>query len=328
MIALAVLLLSGCQSNDVREAIARQLEMYPESRVQDIYKSFCQDNLGPGHLIPNPESARAYLLSELEEYRNDLAAGKYEIPEVRFIPTGDQGNYVRVDLSVVLDSLADEQTLLDAFVRSANEGSKATEDQWKAKWAEVAKAIRKHFASIPDAESDLAAIDEYLAQGEYILHHSDEFEKAYHPHYRIVARDIFEELEIIAGVNTVYRDVATGVMSSDELRRRYCSEDWNKTEGKVREFDDKYNQGMVGFFDYDYWIQAQDCDNIHISGLAVESRKGNRATVSFLLHNFDSATPMKLELVKEKGEWKIDNFISSGYYPHDLKAEMKEYLNE
>ena len=59
------LIVSACQSDPVREAISKQLECYPESRVQDIYKSFCQDNLGPGHLIPNPEQARAYLLSEL-----------------------------------------------------------------------------------------------------------------------------------------------------------------------------------------------------------------------------------------------------------------------
>ncbi|MBQ1680510.1 MAG: hypothetical protein II068_05335, partial [Bacteroidales bacterium] len=37
----------------IASAIARQLQEYPESRVQDIYKSFCQDNLGPEHLIPN-----------------------------------------------------------------------------------------------------------------------------------------------------------------------------------------------------------------------------------------------------------------------------------
>ena len=31
-----------------------------------------------------------------------------------------------------------------------------------------------------------------MAQGHYILHHSHVFNNAYHPHYRIVARDIFD----------------------------------------------------------------------------------------------------------------------------------------
>lgn len=328
LLATAMLTLASCQGNAVREAISRQMELYPESRVQDIYKSFCQDNLGPGHLIPNPEAAREYLLEELEEYRSDLAAGKYEKPAIRYVPTGDQSNYVRVDLSVILDSLVDVSTLLDAFVQSANEGKKVTEEQWKAKWGKVARTIRKDFPSLPDAGSDLEAIDALLAQGELILHHSEAFEKAYHPHYRIVAREIFEDLSIIADVNAIYREVAAGLLSSDEMNRRYCSDDWNNTVAKVRDFDDKYNEGFVGFFDYDYWIQGQDSNNLHISDLAVESRDADKAVVNFILHNFDSGTPMRLTLVKQSGEWKIDNFISLGKYPRDLKAAMEEYIKD
>ena len=194
LFALIVILLTSCRSNPIKDAISLQLELYPESRVQDIYKSFCQDNLGPGHLIPNPEAAKAYLTEELEEYRSDLEKGLYDKPEFRFVPTGDQNNYVRVDLSVVLDSLVDVPTLLDAFVRSANEGKKLSEDEWKAKWAEVAKVIRKDFSDIPDAEKDLAAIDSLIAEGNLILHHSEAFQNAYNPHYRIVATEIFNAL--------------------------------------------------------------------------------------------------------------------------------------
>lgn len=138
---LVPLLLAACQGDPVREAIGRQLEQYPETRVQDIYKSFCQDNLGPGHLIPDIGSARAYLLEELRAYREDLDSARYGKPAIRYIPVGDWGNYIRVDLSVVLDGRVDAETLLDAFSRSANEGKTLS---------------------------------------------------AYHPHYRIVARDIFE----------------------------------------------------------------------------------------------------------------------------------------
>ena len=182
----------GCQQggDPTREAIASQLEMYPESRVQDIYKSFCQDNLGPGHLIPSPERARAYLLSELEEYRRDLDSGRYTKPEVRYVPVGDKGNYVRVDLAVVLDGEVSADALLDALVRSANEGVVLTEAEWKEKWAGVAEVIRKHFPDIPGEAGDLAAIDSLMAEGNLILHHSEAFEQAYHPHYRIIAKDI------------------------------------------------------------------------------------------------------------------------------------------
>ena len=190
---ITLLLLASCQSDPTREAIERQLQQYPESRVQDIYKSFCQDNLGPGHLIPNPEAARAYLMSELKTYQEDLDNGRYAIPAELYVSVGDAGNYVRVDLSVVLDSLVDAETLLDAFVRSANEGKTLTTEEWKAKWATVATVIRKDFPTIPDAAEDLATIDSLMAEGHYILHHSPIFNETYHPHYRIVAREIFDK---------------------------------------------------------------------------------------------------------------------------------------
>ena len=192
LLLFPLFVLLSCQPSAEKAAIARQLQDYPESRVQDIYKSFCQDNLGPEHLIPNPDAARNYLVSELETFRDDLASHRYEAPQRMYYPVGDQGNYVRVDLYAVLSGLVSEEKLLDAFVRSANEGSKVSPEEWVAKWNGIAAIIRKDFSDIPGAEEDLARIDALVKEGDLILHHSDAFGEAYQPHYRIVARDIFE----------------------------------------------------------------------------------------------------------------------------------------
>lgn len=186
-------LLVGCQPSSEKTAIERQLQDYPESRVQDIYKSFCQDNLGPGHLIPDPQYARNYLESELRTFREDLDSVRYEPPTIMYCPVGDKGNYVRVDLSVVLDGLVSKEAYLDAFVRSANEGKRLTEEQWVAKWKEVEKVIRKDFSDIPNAMEDLEEIDSHVEKDDLIMHHSEAFSEAYNPHYRIIARDIFEK---------------------------------------------------------------------------------------------------------------------------------------
>ena len=188
-----VLLLGGCQADPVQKAISRQLADYPETRVLDIYKSFCQDNLGPEHLIANVESARNYLETELQTYREDLTAARYTVPSRRYVPVGDQGNYIRVDLSTVLDGILTPEAYLDAFVRSANEGKKLTPEQWIAKWQAITEVIRHHFPEIPDAEKDLAALDAMIAEGHLIISHSAAFRDTYHPHYRIIARDIFEK---------------------------------------------------------------------------------------------------------------------------------------
>ncbi len=192
LIILSAFLIAGCHPSTEKAAIVRQLQDYPESRVQDIYKSFCQDNLGPGHLIPNPEYAKNYLHTELVSFREDLDSLKYAVPNLMYCPVGDQGNYIRVDLSVVLDGLISEDVLLDALVRSANEGKQVSPDEWVDKWNGLARIIRKDFAHIPGAQEDLEKIDSLIREGNIIIHHSKAFEAAYHPHYRIVARNIFE----------------------------------------------------------------------------------------------------------------------------------------
>ncbi len=193
---IALCLLAACQSESIKDSIERQLKEYPESRVTDIYKCFCQDNLGPGHLIPNIETARAYLTWELSAYRQDLDSARYNKPELCYFKVGDEGNYVRVDLSIVLDSLMSEEDYLQAFVQSANNGVHRSSAEWKRKWAEIASCIRQEFPNIPDAAKDLAFIDSIMKGDDLIIHHSEAFSKAYNPHYRIISKDIFEK-EII-----------------------------------------------------------------------------------------------------------------------------------
>ena len=191
VVLLPLLAVPACRPSGTELAIRQQLIDFPESRAQDFYKSFCQDNLGPEHLIPDPVAAARYLQEELRTYREDLDSARYDVPELQYYPVGDQGNYVRVDLSVILDSLVDEKAFLDAFVRSANEGKKASEEEWTLKWQGVAQMLRKGHAGIPELEKDLRTLDSLMAGGHYIMRHSDAFRDAYHPHYRIIARDIF-----------------------------------------------------------------------------------------------------------------------------------------
>lgn len=190
-VLLPLLAVTACRPSGTELAIRQQLIDFPESRAQDFYKSFCQDNLGPEHLIPDPAAAARYLQEELQTYRDDLDSARYDAPELQYYPVGDEGNYVRVDLSVILDSLVDEKAFLDAFVRSANEGKKASVEEWTLKWQGVAKMLRKGHAGIPELDKDLATLDSLMAEGHFIMRHSDAFRNAYHPHYRIIARDIF-----------------------------------------------------------------------------------------------------------------------------------------
>ena len=166
----------------VRSAIERQLTTYPESTLQDIYKSFYQEHFGPGHIISDTASARRYLMRELSEM------GETQSPY--FEPTGSQGDYVRVYLSAVADNLITAEQLLDAFVRSANSRQKPVVS-WMEKWQAIISIIQANKIELKGFETDLPLLTE-AARNNQAVHHSRRYNDAYHPHYRIVERSIFE----------------------------------------------------------------------------------------------------------------------------------------
>lgn len=166
----------------MRSAIERQLATYPESTLQDIYKSFYQEHFGPGHIISDMASARRYLMRELSEM------GKTQSPY--FEPTGSQGDYVRVYLSAISDSLITAEQLLDAFVRSANSRQEPTVS-WMEKWETIVSIIQANKIELEGFETDLPLLTE-AARNNQAVHHSRRYNEAYHPHYRIVEHSIFE----------------------------------------------------------------------------------------------------------------------------------------
>ena len=166
----------------MRSSIKRQLATYPESTLQDIYKSFYQEHFGPGHIISDTASARRYLVRELSEM------GETQSPY--FEPTGSQGDYIRVYLSAVTDSLITAERLLDAFVRSANSRQEPTIN-WLEQWEAIVSIIQVNKIELEGFETDLPLLTE-AAQNNQAVHHSRRYNEAYHPHYRIVERSIFE----------------------------------------------------------------------------------------------------------------------------------------
>ena len=166
----------------VHSAIERQIATYPESTLQDIYKSFYQEHFGPGHIISDTTSARRYLMRELSEM------GKTQSPY--FEPTGCQGDYVRVYLSAVADSLITADQLLDAFVRSANSWQEPAVS-WLEKWQAIVSIIQVNKIELEGFETNLPLLTK-AARNNQAVHHSRRYNEAYHPHYRIVERGIFE----------------------------------------------------------------------------------------------------------------------------------------
>ena len=182
-----MLLLSGCAlAQDIQSFIRRQMILYPKSHVLDLYKSCFQDYMGAEHLVSDRERVKAYLDEEL------ATTGIDDLPGWLYEPCGINGRYVRVSLRTVKEGLITEDMLLDAFIRSANT-KRTSIKSWSRKWHKIIGTIDKMNLNLPDYDQEKQFIDSILSVGKYAISHSSDYREAYHPHYRIVERRIFED---------------------------------------------------------------------------------------------------------------------------------------
>lgn len=170
------------QDNSVEEYICRQMEQYPLMTMQDVYKAFYQDRFGAGHMIADTASVRDFLSYELTVAAEDSVSNPY------YEVIGPQGNCVRVYLRCVNEGLLTEEQLLDAFIRSA-QPTVQPEQPWEEEWSHIEKAAHKAGISCSDDERQLIRKS---VESNQPIHHSTIYHNTYHPHYRIVARTIFD----------------------------------------------------------------------------------------------------------------------------------------
>lgn len=169
----------------VRQAVACQMQTYPESTLKDLYKNFFQDKFGPGHIISDTTAAGKYLRRELASYSETEGA----VAE----PTGWEGNFLRVNLSVLKTGQIPYDVFFDAFIRSVQDIRPIPLSEWQKEWAQIEGIIRSLNLPLPAYEADRKEIEERLSRGEYVGHHSQAFEDNYTPHYRIIRKDLFEK---------------------------------------------------------------------------------------------------------------------------------------
>ena len=169
----------------VRVAVDAMMRDYPDATLQDVYKSCFQDYFGVAHLLGSREQVYNYICSEL--CANDYVEGAryYE-------PCGWQGNYYRVCLNAIKEGFITADILTDAFMASAPEEAPLVTEKWVAQWTAIENVVREHYPDLYNLEVDSQAIKELLSQGKYVMHHSRRYNASYHPHYRIIRKDVFE----------------------------------------------------------------------------------------------------------------------------------------
>lgn len=179
-ILLLLLLLSLPALAQTEAAVRRQLARRPASTLQDLYKSFFQDRMGPTHLVADTASARRYLHAEVAEA---LLPDSIE-------PCGAGRRYCRVPLALVREGRMSEDSLLHLFLQSARPVTPADVKAWRHEWRTIQRTIRRMHLALPHYRRDRRRLRRMLRRGQYAVHHSPAYAARYQPHYRIVLRQL------------------------------------------------------------------------------------------------------------------------------------------
>ena len=187
LISIALIFSVAISAQDVEGFINRQMQTYPKSRLLDIYKSCFQDYMGAEHLVSDRQRVKAYLDEELNTTSlDDLMPWYYE-------PCGIDSCYYCVSIRAIKESLVSEDLMFNAFIRSANSEKRPSVESWSERWHKIIGTIDQMKLDMPNYQEDKQFIDSVLSSGKYAISHSPDYREAYHPHYRIVERNIFEK---------------------------------------------------------------------------------------------------------------------------------------
>ena len=167
--------------------LLEQIKNHPKQTLQDVYKSCYQDEYGPGHMIPNESSSMNYLMTETNSIEKNYN------PPTLFELTGLEGNYIRVDLSLIKKGTVPFFVLFKALLISSEIGSQKTDDGWAEIWTEIVKEIQNYDLKFDNFEEDIERLKNISESDDKVVHHSDLYENTYHPHYRIIEKNVFNK---------------------------------------------------------------------------------------------------------------------------------------
>jgi hypothetical protein len=170
--------------------LKEQIKNHPNQTLQDVYKSCYQDEYGPGHLISNESSAINSLYQEINSIEKDYN------PITLIEQTGIYGNYLRVDLTLIRDGIIPFFVLFRALTISATIGGQKSDQNWDKIWTEIAQAVKDSDIKekLVNFEEDFEKLDIISKSDDKVVHHSDMYENVYHPHYRIIEKNVFENV--------------------------------------------------------------------------------------------------------------------------------------
>ena len=172
-----------------KSLILKHYEKYPKMQIQDFVKLFYENSFGPLHMSfgKDLEGVKIHLQHEIDLLK----------PNMIHTPIEDIGNdYVRVSLFMVKDGALTVDELAGKFYQSM-ESSPTMEDKDIERFLKQLEVLRdlilENKIDLPLKQTDVF-LEGYLYEGIRPLHHSDVYKSLYHPHYRVVHKQLLEDV--------------------------------------------------------------------------------------------------------------------------------------
>jgi hypothetical protein len=160
----------------------REFVLYPKANLIDYYKLFYQGTFGPGHLIKDRESAFENLVAEAK------GSSFTELPflqDISFI-----NPYCRVSLEILEKKLIEPEVFIDLLIESCNVRNTLSPIEWNEAWLDIENILFQILPKLNEPGIVKLIHDNLYGDKIPLFRHSELFRETYHPHYRLINKDL------------------------------------------------------------------------------------------------------------------------------------------
>jgi len=191
--------------DELRNILLQHFNTYPKMQIQDMVKLIYQNEFACGHFIDNESESLLRLQAEMESIRNRDFGN--ESPCFEEIGNGLVRIYLNHDWG------ADITTINRFFVNTSNSVRGNTENFERK--AEVLRKCCKDGLLKFDADE----LDKYLKalaeRGYPPVSHSEEYKRAYDPHYRVIMSEYRTFFEVFTRIDKLLKSRETVIVAID-----------------------------------------------------------------------------------------------------------------
>ncbi len=184
---LASFLFLTCSTSALLDYAAPLWKSAPHFRIEDAYKWTYQATSGGEHAVPDTDSARKWLDGEWQSLGAPMANDALWEP---LCPGGEIG---RLNLRPFKARGGKAEDLLDAFLASSRE-YRSEPKAFKDAWFELGRRLRRKTIGKLDRKAWVKLNTEMRARNYPAIHHSEQYEKAAQPAYRILTKAEIQKL--------------------------------------------------------------------------------------------------------------------------------------